>query len=83
MHPPTYSMLMNIITRKDVARGADGPLGNADDAAIKPALRAFVRGLERVEPGQGEALWLCYLRLFALLPGKMEDAMGMVEHALE
>lgn len=63
-----------------VARGRDGPLGNADHAALKPALRTLVRGLER---GQAETLWILYLRLFAILPGKEIEAIGMVEHALE
>lgn len=68
---------------KAVARGVGGTLRDVGDAALKPALRTFVRALERAARGQGEALWLLYLRLFALLPGKNEDAVSMVEHALE
>ncbi|CAM9390018.1 unnamed protein product [Pylaiella littoralis] len=66
-----------------VARGVGGPMGSADRAAIKAALRTFVQPLERAEGGQAEALWLLYLRLFAFLPGKSEDALGMAEYALE
>ncbi|CAM9394578.1 unnamed protein product [Scytosiphon promiscuus] len=66
-----------------VARGASGPMGSTDQAAIKPALRTFVRPLERAEGEQAEALWLLYLRLFSFLPGKSEDALGMAEFALE
>lgn len=64
-------------------RGASGPMGSVDQAAIKPALRTFVRPLERAEGEQAEALWLLYLRLFSFLPGKSEDALGMAEFALE
>ncbi|CAM9407342.1 unnamed protein product, partial [Ectocarpus sp. 8 AP-2014] len=70
-------------TISDVAGGASGPMGSVDQAAIKSALRAFVRPLERAEGGQAEVLWLLYLRLFAFLPGKSEDALGMAEYARE
>ncbi|CBN75469.1 Hypothetical leucine rich repeat protein [Ectocarpus siliculosus] len=70
-------------TISDVACGASGPMGSVDQAAIKTALRTFVQPLERAEGGQAEVLWLLYLRLFAFLPGKSEDALGMAEYALE
>ncbi|CAN0436043.1 unnamed protein product [Ectocarpus sp. 12 AP-2014] len=70
-------------TISDVACGASGPMGSVDQAAIKSTLRTFVRPLERAEGGQAEVLWLLYLRLFAFLPGKSEDALGMAEYALE
>lgn len=70
-------------TKQAVARGASGPVGSLDQAAIKPALRTFVQPLERAERGQAEALWLLYIRLFAFLPGKGDDTLGMAEHALE
>ncbi|CAM9713809.1 unnamed protein product, partial [Ectocarpus fasciculatus] len=70
-------------TISDVACGASGPMGSVDEAAIKSALRTFVRPLERAEGGQAEVLWLLYLRLFAFLSGKSEDALGMAEYALE
>lgn len=66
-----------------VSLGAKGPLGSSGDAALKPALRTLVRGLERADGGQAEALWVLYLTLFVFLPGKREDALGMAEHALE
>lgn len=58
-------------------------MGSLDQAAIKPALRTLIQPLERAEGGQAEALWLLYLRLFAFLPGKGDDALGMAEYALE
>lgn len=58
-------------------------MGRLDQGAIKPALRTLVQPLERAEGGQAEALWLFYLTLFAFLPGKSEDALGMAEYALE
>ncbi|CAM9662570.1 unnamed protein product, partial [Hapterophycus canaliculatus] len=58
-------------------------MGSMDQASIKPALRTFVRPLERAEGQEAEALWLLYLRLFSFLPGKSADALGMAEFALE
>ncbi|CAB1111808.1 unnamed protein product [Ectocarpus sp. CCAP 1310/34] len=70
-------------TISDVACGASGPMGSVDQAAVKSALRTFVRPLERADGAQAEVLWLLYLRLFAFLPGKSDDALGMAEYALE
>ena len=77
-----FSITLDVtrVESQAVARGSSGPLGNVDHAALKPALRALVRGLER---GQAEALWILYLRLFAILPGKGEEALSMAEHAVE
>lgn len=69
--------------RQVLKRGVKGPLGHADDASLKPALRALVRGLERSEQGKAEELWSMYLTLFALLPRLSVDALGMAEDALE
>ncbi|CAM9281098.1 unnamed protein product, partial [Ectocarpus sp. 13 AM-2016] len=75
--------VLNTISASDVACGASGPMGSVDQAAIKSALRTFVRPLERAEGGHAEVLWLLYLRVFDFLPGKSEDALGMAEYALE
>lgn len=75
--------ILDIFFVQAVARGVNGPMGSVDPAAIKAALRTFVQPLERMEGRQAEVLWLLYLRLFAFLPGKSEDALGMAEYALE
>lgn len=90
-HPPYIYFFVSCLNfvnfvnslEQEVARGVKGPLGNAGDADLKPALRALVRGLEQSDQGKAEELWIMYLTLFALLPGHAADALSMTEDALE
>lgn len=64
-------------------RGLRGPNEMGDDAALKPALRVLVKGIEKCEQGQAEELWALYLTLYALVPGFAADALSMAEEAIE
>ncbi|CAM9282331.1 unnamed protein product [Choristocarpus tenellus] len=54
-----------------------------DDGPLRPSLRTLVRGLEHVEGSGSESLWLLYLRLYVLRPGKIDEARGFCAEALE